>query len=59
MSADNETYIGDGVYVSWDGVQIKLRAPRPFGDSEVFLEEQLWGNLLEFAKNKKIFQKSE
>ena len=34
----NET---DGVYVSHDGWQVKLRAPRENGDHEVFLEDGL------------------
>jgi hypothetical protein len=36
-----ETYLGDGVFASWDGWQIKLRAPRENGDHEVFLEDGL------------------
>ena len=39
MSAENtEVYLGDGLYASYDGWQIKLRAPREDGDHEVFLE---------------------
>jgi len=42
----NETYLGDGLYASFDGWQIKLRAPRGFeGDHEVFLEPEV---LIEF-----------
>ena len=37
----NETYLGDGLYASWDGYQIRLRAPRDGGDHEVFLEDGL------------------
>jgi hypothetical protein len=37
----NETYLGDGLYASWDGWQIRLRAPREGGDHEVFLEDGL------------------
>ncbi len=33
-----ETYLGDGLYASFDGYQFKLRAPRDGGDSEVYLE---------------------
>jgi hypothetical protein len=36
-----ETYLGDGLYASFDGYQIKLRAPRINGDSEVFLEPEV------------------
>ena len=36
-----ETYLGDGLYASCDGWQIKLRAPRGDGDHVVFLEPQV------------------
>jgi hypothetical protein len=35
---DKETYLGDGLYVSFDGWQFCLRAPRGDGDHEVYLE---------------------
>jgi hypothetical protein len=35
---DNEVYLGDGLYGSFDGYQIKLRAPRGYVDDEVFLD---------------------
>jgi hypothetical protein len=38
---NHETYLGDGLYASWDGYQIRLRAPRDGGDHEVFLEDGL------------------
>jgi hypothetical protein len=34
----NETYLGDGLYASHDGFQVKLRAPRDGGDHEVYLD---------------------
>jgi hypothetical protein len=37
----HETYLGDGLYASFDGYQVKLRAPREGGDHEVFLEDGL------------------
>jgi hypothetical protein len=37
----NEVYLGDGLFASWDGWQVKLRAPREGGDHEVFLEDGL------------------
>jgi len=40
-----ETYIGDGLYASFDGYQFILRAPRPGGDHFVALEP---GVLAEF-----------
>jgi hypothetical protein len=36
--AIDEEYLGDGLYVYWDGWQIRLRAPRENGDHMVFLE---------------------
>ena len=38
---ERETYLGDGLYCSWDGLQIRLRAPREGGDHFVFLEDGL------------------
>lgn len=38
MATTEETYLGDGLYVSFDGWQICLRAPRENGDHTVFLE---------------------
>jgi hypothetical protein len=38
---ERETYLGDGLFASWDGLQIKLRAPRDGGDHEVYLEDGL------------------
>lgn len=34
----DETYLGDGLYASFDGYQFLLRAPREGGDSEIYLE---------------------
>lgn len=49
MTGAKETYLGDGVYASFDGWQICLRAPRENGDHIVFLEPQLWRSLTMFA----------
>jgi hypothetical protein len=38
---NRETYLGDGLYASFDGWQVRLRAPREGGDHEVFLEDGL------------------
>ena len=37
--------MGDGLYVSDDGYQTKLRAPRLGGDHEVFLDATVLKNL--------------
>jgi hypothetical protein len=36
----DEEYIGDGLYVSFDGWEFCLRAPRENGDHVVYLEPQ-------------------
>jgi hypothetical protein len=33
---EHETYLGDGLFASWDGWQIRLRAPRENGDDVVY-----------------------
>ena len=48
---DNETYLGDGLYASFDGYQIKLRAPRLDGDHWVALEPSTWNALMAFHKH--------
>jgi hypothetical protein len=46
-----ETYIGDGVYASFDGYQIKLRTDRGnFAMDEIFLEPEFFVSLLRFAR---------
>jgi hypothetical protein len=44
----HETYLGDGLYVSHDGYQVKLRAPRDGGDHEVYLEPSTLQAFIEF-----------
>jgi hypothetical protein len=56
----NETYLGDGLYASWDGWQIRLRAPREGGDHEVFLEDGLTLQaFLEFLDTRAIRKESD
>jgi hypothetical protein len=40
---------GDGLYASFDGYQVKLRAPRDGGDHEVFLDPSTLQAFLEFV----------
>ncbi len=41
VTDDKETYLGDGLYASFDGYQIKLRAPDLVeGDRIVYLDER-------------------
>lgn len=44
-----ETYLGDGLYPSFDGYQIILRAPREGGDHHVGLEPAVYQALLDFV----------
>ena len=48
-----ETYLGDGVYASFDGHGIKVRAPlgEPLGDVAIWLEPPQLRALVEFARN--------
>lgn len=45
----NETYLGDGLYASFDGWQITLRAPRENGDHYVALEPSVYAALTNFV----------
>lgn len=51
-----ETYLGDGLYASFDGWQIRLRAPRLEGDHVVYLEPGVLDQLDEFIKKIKAKQ---
>ena len=46
----NETYLGDGLYASFDGFAIILRAPRAEGDHWVALESDVYAALTEFVR---------
>jgi hypothetical protein len=45
-----ETYLGDGLYASFDGFMITLRAPREHGDHWVGLEPNVFAALVEYQK---------
>jgi hypothetical protein len=51
MTTENETYLGDGLYASFDGYQFKLRAPRFGADHEVFLELEVVKNFQEYVQH--------
>jgi len=53
MSEPRETYLGDGLYASFDGFQIILRAPRAEGDHWVGLEPNVYVALTEFVEELK------
>jgi hypothetical protein len=46
--SQREEYLGDGLYVSFDGWQVKLRAPREGGDHEVYLDQSTLKAFLQF-----------
>jgi hypothetical protein len=48
-----ETYIGDGLYASFDGFTIWLRAPREGGDHIVALEPLVYAELVRFVADLK------
>jgi hypothetical protein len=45
----SEQYLGDGLYASFDGYMIVLRAPRELGDHWIGLEPPVFSELLRFA----------
>lgn len=54
MKRPTETYLGDGLYASFDGFSIWLRAPREMGDHIVALEPQVWRALVEYIDRLKL-----
>jgi hypothetical protein len=52
---ENETYLGDGLYASFDGFSFWLRAPRDGGDHFVALEPKVlkaFGDYIEACAKK-------
>jgi hypothetical protein len=49
MKAVNEECLGDGLYVSFDGFSIWLRAPRSTGDHYVALEPLMFQELIRYV----------
>jgi hypothetical protein len=52
-----ETYLGDGLYASFDGYMITLRAPRENGDHFVCLEPEVLAALQTYVA--RLFAKKE
>lgn len=48
-----ETYLGDGLYASYDGFMFILRAPRSEGDHWVGLEPSVLRQFIEFTERMK------
>lgn len=49
-TTQDESYLGDGLYATFDGWQIVLRAPREDGDHTVALEPEVFTALMRFAE---------
>ena len=47
---DQRDLVGDGLYASYDGFSLWLRAPREHGDHYVALEPSVFQSFLEFAQ---------
>ena len=50
MPHKEETYIGDGVYVSFDGHHIQLRTQKVYTEHYIVLEPAVFNTLLFYAK---------
>jgi len=46
----HETYIGDGLYASFDGYQIRLRAPREGSDHVVYLDNATFSLFMDYVQ---------
>jgi hypothetical protein len=46
----DETYLGNGLYASFDGWQFCLRAPRETGDHVVYLEPHVLAAFIAYAR---------
>ena len=46
---NDETYLGDGLYVSFDGYQFCLRAPRDNEDQVVYLDPYVYEAFVDYA----------
>lgn len=51
MTDITEHYLGDGLYVSYDGVTVTLRAPRPNGDHWIGLDPTTLARFLRYLKD--------
>lgn len=48
FNPEDQHYIGDGVYASVDNGFIKLRTERLHGTNEIYLDQQVYQELLKF-----------
>lgn len=49
---DDETYLGDGVYASFDGYQVWLRAERDGMHHRIAIEDEVWVALKSYIARK-------
>jgi len=49
-SNGTEDYLGDGLYIKYDGWNFWLRAPRTGGDHYVAIEPEVLASFLEFIR---------
>jgi hypothetical protein len=54
---NKESYLGDGVYISFDGWQIILRAPRETADHYIALEPQVYAALRQWINQYELLKK--
>ena len=57
--ADNKTYLGDGLYASFDGWMITLSAPREHGEHYIALEPEVFEALLQYAMKVGLLKKGQ
>lgn len=53
MEMETETYLGDGLYASFDGWHFILRAPRDDGDHWVGLEPAVLRQFMDYVERTK------
>ena len=53
MTKTKKEYLGDGLYVIFDGYGITLTAPRENGDHWVYLEPSVFAQLMSFVESLK------
>lgn len=51
FQGNKETYLGDGLYASFDGYQIILRAPRPDGDHWIGMEPYVLQAFVDYRRS--------
>ncbi len=49
MADGNRDYIGDGVYVSFDGWQLELTTSGISGENRIYLDPGVYRNLVEYV----------